>query len=118
MFADNGERVYFNNIAVTGLEVLSVTTPERDVTFKVYPNPADNYVRVEASNSIDEITVYSIYGQSLNKYTPNTSNYQVGLENLPSGIYLLKVSSNNTEKTIKIHQLAQGLQCNAVVVAR
>lgn len=102
MFADNGERVYFNNIAVTGLEVLSVTTPEKDVTFKVYPNPADNYVRVEASNSIDEITVYSIYGQSLNKYTPNNSNYQVGLENLPSGIYLLKVSSNNTEKTIKV----------------
>lgn len=102
MFAENGEKVYFNNIAVTGQEVLSTTTPERNITLKVYPNPADNYVRIEGNSTIDKIVLYSIYGQALNQYTPNTNNYQVGLENLPSGMYLLKVSSNNAEKTIKV----------------
>ncbi|AXG73421.1 T9SS C-terminal target domain-containing protein [Flavobacterium arcticum] len=102
MFIDEGNEVYLNNIAITGETTLTVITPIRDVTVKVYPNPTDNIVNIEASEAIDKVILYTIYGQAVHQSSPKNLNHQIDLENLPTGIYLLKVFSNNTEKTIKV----------------
>ncbi len=102
MFVDEGNKVYFNNIAVTGETVLAVVNPVKDVTLKVYPNPANSFVKIEANTVIDKTILYTIYGQTVHQSSPNNYNHQIDLENLPTGIYLLKVFSNNAEKTIKV----------------
>lgn len=102
MFADTGLRVDINNIAIEAQAVLSTDNPIKEMALKVYPNPAGNHINVEANAVIDRIIIYSMVGQTVGQYAPQAMGYQVNLEQLPAGMYLLKVVSGDSEKTSRI----------------
>lgn len=102
MFADSGQRVDINNIAIEANAVLAVEKPVTGIALNVYPNPAGGYINVEANTVMDKITVYTMYGQVVGQYTPQNTGCQVNLEQLPAGMYLLKVVSGTSEKTSRI----------------
>ncbi|WP_425075778.1 DUF7619 domain-containing protein [Psychroserpens sp. S379A] len=82
-------------------EELSVT----DFTFeglKIYPIPTKNNLVIENNTIIDNITVTSILGQQiLYKDIKNTTAH-IGLSNITNGVYFVTLSSNKTEKTVKV----------------
>lgn len=102
MFADAGKRVHFNNIAIEAKAVLSAPQFDREISLKVYPNPADSNVTIDASMPMDKVVLYNIFGQMVRQYNPAGAQQQVNLDGLSAGVYMVKVISGKTETTAKI----------------
>lgn len=68
-------------------------------TFRVYPNPAKDYVQVQIplsynSNPI-EISVYDVVGKQLIKMQTNAAVQKVFVGKLAAGVYTISISSSN-----------------------
>ena len=85
-------RVYQNNTASTD-DFFSAQ-------FSVYPNPASNIISIKSVNSIDKIEIYSTIGKLVLKKKNNFKNMIT--KELKSGLYLMKIHSNNKIATKKI----------------
>jgi len=77
----------------------------RDYAFKaltIYPNPVQNLLNIETKYSLDRIELYSDMGTMIDK---QKGSNPLDMSKYSSGIYFLKVYSNNytlTKKIIKI----------------
>jgi hypothetical protein len=69
-----------------------------DNSFRVYPNPAKDKIYVELSTGFGHIRLFNITGLQVLESTGNSEKVILDVKNLPSGIYLLKLS--NTEGQI------------------
>ena len=73
---------------------------EASLNFKMYPNPADHTVTVSINNNAaDEIEILSILGTSIKKISKTKT---IDISDLSSGIYLIKIKSDNKELTKKL----------------
>ena len=64
--------------------------------FKLYPNPAEDVVNlalVEQGLSVDNIWLMNLQGRVLKRYDPNMKT--LALDNIPSGMYFLKLHTNH-----------------------
>jgi len=69
---------------------------ESPVQVNVYPNPFDDYIRIDVPNSVQtEVNLYDISGRSVANYSLNGNT--LSTHNLPSGMYTLVV---RTEKGV------------------
>lgn len=68
---------------------------------KVYPNPTKGVVNIKLSNeiNIDNISLTNSLGKKLNV---SLTNDQIDISDLPTGIYFLKISTNQGSLTRKI----------------
>ena len=67
----------------------------------VYPNPATDRLFVNG-NSLQQVKLFNAMGQCvLMKMVDNKSNTEISLENLPSGMYMLHVTTNGGETVVK-----------------
>ncbi|MBO6880934.1 T9SS type A sorting domain-containing protein [Winogradskyella sp.] len=72
---------------------------EQGLSVSVYPNPASEFITVEASFHIDDIELFDITGKQVLK-TVQTNAIKVS--HLPNGIYLLKIVTNKGSLTKKL----------------
>jgi hypothetical protein len=61
----------------------------------IYPNPAQEVLQLTTDLPMNEVEVIDAFGKIVNRYTPNSSNLQIPLESLNSGLYFLRISSSN-----------------------
>ena len=67
---------------------------------KIYPNPTSNTFNINSSQiELNKVEIYSLLGEKLKEYNVNTSVYNI--EDLTSGLYLVKIYSNEGMFTIK-----------------
>lgn len=89
--------------ADTLLGVESVTLAENK--FSVFPNPASNLISISNSENIlvNEITITDLNGRVVkqSKYN-NTSEIQINVSDLASGMYLMNITSDQGSATKKI----------------
>ncbi len=64
---------------------------------KVYPNPAENNLFVETNVNIETISVYTITGVMVYNEQCTMNNVQLDITDLNSGVYFVKVMTNNGE---------------------
>jgi len=70
--------------------------------FKVYPNPASDFVTIETNNvEISAVKIYDILGKNVLKQNELTNN-RLDVSNLRNGIYFLKIESNGNSITKKL----------------
>ena len=68
----------------------------------MYPNPVENYLTIRSNLPITRVQVYSLLGDLVKDV--NTNFLRIDLRNLNSGIYMIKIYSNQffvTKKLIK-----------------
>ncbi|AOW19530.1 leucine-rich repeat domain-containing protein [Urechidicola croceus] len=76
----------------------------KDTKFSVYPNPANDILFVSNISDLAKIEIYDLLGKKVISKENITSQTQLKLTNLKTGVYILKVSINNkvlTQKLIK-----------------
>lgn len=68
----------------------------------MYPNPVERYLTIRSNLKITRVQVYSLVGDLV--YDARTNFSRIDLRNLNSGIYMIKIHSNQyfvTKKLIK-----------------
>ncbi|WP_127844940.1 choice-of-anchor B family protein [Psychroflexus aestuariivivens] len=70
--------------------------------FKMYPNPATNVVEFEHKNNLlNSIEIFNLIGQKVKSFQFEGENsVQINIENLKSGMYLVKINGKHNEKLI------------------
>lgn len=91
---------------VTSVWGSMLATPSFDIaaTISVYPNPATNHkININTDTLLDEIDLINVNGQIMQQIkNPASENNTYSLENLPSGFYFLKLTSDSQSVTKKI----------------
>ena len=79
---------------------------EVNASFNVYPNPVNDKLVIETEEIVKEVVVYDVYGrQQDNKTTRQQGNLSVDVTNLNSGVYFVKVVTENGETVKRILKL-------------
>lgn len=89
---------------ITGsIEVLSVDYFKSEkLSFRVYPNPTQNSITIRSLNYENlTITIYDIYGRLILKTFLDNNENSVDVNMIPSGIYLMNISSPEVSSTVK-----------------
>jgi hypothetical protein len=90
---------------VTGTTCTTLNTTSFEIAnnIKMYPNPTNNFVMVAVNNLTNaKLQVLDITGKILMNQVLNTSSNTIDVQQLPTGMYLFKVSSNEGTTTSKI----------------
>jgi len=74
-------------------ELLKVT--ELTSETKLYPNPANNNICIEATNSIESVTVYDMMGALVEIVPANSRTINVNTANLNNGVYFFSIRQSD-----------------------
>ena len=88
--SNGGEVVYF--VTVDG-ELLSVS--EISSTAKVYPNPANDQVRIESAQGIESVMVYNMMGALVETIPANGMILNVNLSQYRNGTYFFNIRQSD-----------------------
>ena len=84
-------------------QVLSTTEEEFRSSLDIYPNPSSGILNItNRTNSKIEFVVYSILGKSIKTGTISDFNNEIDLSGFNNGIYIVKLSQNNSSIYKKI----------------
>lgn len=92
------------NDANTVFQSLSVGEHTFDKSIKMYPNPANDFVTIEAKNTIKSVEFYDVQGRILQTNLVNETSVKLELSNYSSGMYYLKIK---TDKGYKVEKLVK-----------
>ena len=107
--ADNTEYCFTVTAIIEGVEsepsneACETTLPGEGIVeltsaINVYPNPVNDKFVIETEEIVKEVVVYDVYGrQQDNKTTRQQGNLSVDVTNLNSGVYFMKVVTENGE---------------------
>ncbi|MEY4927913.1 MAG: hypothetical protein RI894_2349, partial [Bacteroidota bacterium] len=76
-----------------------------ETNFSHFPNPVNDILTLSCKMPLTTVTVYNVLGQTELQTKPNSLTTEVSLAQLPTGTYFVKMCSQNSEKTVKIHKL-------------
>jgi len=71
---------------------------------QIYPNPVDDYLRIESESEILSLTINDIQGRTLLSVGVNCESYELDMRNFIKGTYIVRITttiSTYTEKIIK-----------------
>jgi hypothetical protein len=95
-----------NASAVSGISsfdfsTLSIEKNDELAEISIYPNPAKDMIHITNSNTaIVKVELHNVNGQLLLSKENNLN--AININNLPSGMYILKLYAENVQKTVKI----------------
>jgi hypothetical protein len=70
--------------------------------FTYYPNPIKDVLNISYTKNISNVTVFNLLGQQIATKVVNANQSKIDMSNLATGTYLVKVTSDNQVKTIKV----------------
>lgn len=101
IFFDYNAPINTNN-ANTIFQTLSVGEHNLDNSVKMYPNPANEFVKIEASSNINSLEFYDVHGRILMISLINDNSASLDLSKYSTGIYYVKIK---TDKGYKVEKL-------------
>ncbi|MDP2336028.1 MAG: alpha-amylase family glycosyl hydrolase [Bacteroidota bacterium] len=78
----------------------NLTNPE----IRIFPNPAYDNLSIESNERIQTVEIYSIEGKLVLQSLPSTKNFNLQLNKIKPGIYILRVETSSqlfTQKVVK-----------------
>jgi hypothetical protein len=102
---DSSDNFQMKIDAVSIATASSVGINTASSSYKIYPNPAKNSIRVESNQIINKVRIVNVLGQEV--YSEILSNHgaQINVSNLQSGIYFVNIETTEGTKTQKINIL-------------
>lgn len=68
----------------------------------VYPNPVKDVLNISATENIDSVSVFNLFGQNLLNKNINNTDGTIDMSGFATGTYIVNVQSGNNVKTIKV----------------
>jgi hypothetical protein len=93
---------YFTRIDAGTTNSTVVHQPGKQNDVSIYPNPANDFVRISSENEIGEITLLSIRGELIMKRVYGTEKeIELNISNLKTGLYFLIINNASHKLIIK-----------------
>ncbi len=70
-------------------------------SFNLYPNPATTKLTINYHENITTILIANLLGQTIYSHEYNSSQVQIDIADLPTGIYLIKINGAEVRKFVK-----------------
>lgn len=70
--------------------------------FNYYPNPVKDVLNIDYSDTIDTVTIFNMLGQEVFRTIGADKSMQIDMSNFNSGTYLVKMTSGQKTKMIKV----------------
>ena len=102
---NNDDFVNINvTLDTTNLETSPISIIElEDVSYKIYPNPANDYVKIAASNNAEfEVIVSDLMGRTVMKRSAQNGNLYIDTDSLSNGTYVVNIITNGAISSTKI----------------
>ncbi|CDF80454.1 conserved hypothetical protein [Formosa agariphila KMM 3901] len=97
---DTDTEVFYDNISLQQDNTQSVDDVLAS-NFKVYPNPASDYINIESKNvKVSSVDLYNILGAKV--LSSGLIQNRVNVSNLSKGVYLMKINSVDGSVTKKV----------------
>ncbi len=82
----------------------SLSTPEEQLNkVSIYPNPANDFIKIESIKNIIDITIYNVAGQEIKTILVKNSNTNtINTIDLNNGLYYLKITTEEGEIIEKV----------------
>ena len=106
--SDNSVNGYIRNQAKTYLttdnRTLKVEGFDKVEALELYPNPANNFVKMRLSNyQSGELSIFTVLGKKvLQKTISNQIEVELNTSSLKKGMYILKFENNNVKRVSKL----------------
>ena len=95
------DEIFLHGDKINGLE------DHNQISFSLFPNPATDYVKIEANSIMTNIVISDIMGKIISQKDVNTLYERIDISNLSKGNYLItiknKENSNLTSQKLIIH---------------
>jgi Flp pilus assembly pilin Flp len=97
--SNDGNGNFSGHVRVFDLStVLSIPTIDLASTISLYPNPSNDFINIRSNKDpLLKIELYSMTGSLIFKTDLNSDIYSLNIANYQSGIYLLRVFSQNND---------------------
>lgn len=92
----------FLAVVQTPCSLLSVNENNIVKQFTVFPNPVHDIVTIKSETQILETSMFDLNGKLILNASQNSDNVILNLNEFSSGFYLLKITTNDGSRTIKI----------------
>jgi hypothetical protein len=86
-----GSTLFADKIFLKSEPNVSVPDVAKQKNVTLYPNPASEILRVNASDEIKEIHLYSADGKLLQSFVVNEKQFSIPVQTLPEGNYFIKI---------------------------
>ena len=77
-------------------------TDQNFYEFVMSPVPTTDHINLKSAGNIDSVSLYNMQGQLVLEKAINAINWQLNIQNLSTGTYILKVLINGEQGTYKI----------------
>lgn len=84
------------------LDNKEIETSIMDISIKLYPNPASNWLHIECEHTPDRIALYDISGRKMEIPDMQSRTMTLDVAPFPSGTYFLRIRVGKQEKTWKV----------------
>ena len=102
IFFDYNDPIITNEFTSIVHDDLTVNAIEINHNVKVYPNPTSGMLNIEGINS-GTLSISNVIGERVLFQEASGEDFgNINLENLPTGLYMLTISSENKISTIKV----------------
>ncbi|MFO8128442.1 MAG: T9SS type A sorting domain-containing protein [Bacteroidales bacterium] len=81
---------------------VGISEPIAENSFVVYPNPANDYVTVEAASAIKQVRVFNYVGQVVEHKVAGASIFNLNTSAYKAGIYFIQVETAEGTSTQKV----------------
>ena len=98
--ATSGEQTYYFDDVSFGTPLS--TSSFENAKVRMFPNPAKNSLTINAQDSIENVSLYTVLGQKVIDKSPKLQNVTLDLSGLQRGVYVVKTTINGKVATSKV----------------
>ena len=89
-----------DSIVTLHLNILSGISQNSVFEIALFPNPVNDILNITSSETISEIEIVNVMGQVVKRIEVNSDNAVCDVEDLTSGVYIVRIHGMNTELVI------------------
>jgi hypothetical protein len=94
---------YIDDVKVTHVNGVSVAETSKDIAFNVFPVPANDVLRINASSAgAYQLTMFDLSGKVVHSARVVNSLYEMNVKNFSEGVYFLRMEGNHGVLTKKV----------------
>ena len=92
------------NLVATGCSEFSTSTTDSqaEIGVSIYPNPAQNFVKIQVDTPDSDLKIYNSNSILVNKHTISSSETNIDLSGFESGIYLFSITTKKINTIRKV----------------